>query len=124
MAADPRQGLGRAGEELAVRHLERRGFTIVERNFRTRAGELDIIGYNGTTLVFCEVKTRRACGSRGHALEAVNPRKRLQVRRIARSWLNACVERPYAPVLRFDAIGVTLDATGRLISLEHVEAAF
>jgi putative endonuclease len=55
MSTDPRQELGRRGEQVAVEHLLRRGFDIVERNYRTRWGELDIVAYDGSALIFCEV---------------------------------------------------------------------
>jgi putative endonuclease len=124
VSSDPRHQLGSAGEQLAAEHLVRRGFRIVERNYRTRWGELDIVAFDGRTLAFCEVKTRRAGGTRGGALEAVRPAKRAQVRRMAASWLGERRDRPYAAVLRFDAIGVTFDAAGRLVALEHLEGAF
>ena len=59
MSNDVRHRLGQLGEQLATEHLVRRGFQILERNYRTRWGELDIIAYDGETLAFCEVKTRR-----------------------------------------------------------------
>jgi putative endonuclease len=125
MSGDPRHGLGAAGERLAAAHLERRGFEILERNYRTRWGELDLVAFDGRVLVFCEVKTRRAGGSRGGPLEAVRPSKQARVRRMASSWLRERGrERPYAPIVRCDAIGVTVDAGGRLVCLEHLEAAF
>jgi putative endonuclease len=124
MSGDLRHRLGEAGERLAVEHLERRGFRIVERNYRTRWGELDIIAFDGRTLAFCEVKTRRAGGSRGGALEAVGPRKQSRVRKMAGSWLIERRDRPHADALRLDAIGVTVDAAGKLVSLEHLEGAF
>jgi putative endonuclease len=121
---DLRHCLGATGERLAAEHLERRGFSVVERNFRTRWGELDIVAFDGRTLAFCEVKSRRAGGSRGGPFEAVGPGKQVRVRRMAGSWLAERRERPRAPLLRFDVIGVTFDAAGRLISLEHLEGAF
>jgi putative endonuclease len=121
---DPRHRLGAAGERLAAEHLRRRGFRILERNYRTRWGELDIVAYDGRVLAFCEVKTRRAGGSRGAALEAVGPRKQSRLRRMAGCWLAERSDHPRAPVLRMDAIGVTVDAAGRLVSLEHLEGAF
>jgi putative endonuclease len=125
MSRDARHGLGAAGERLAAQHLERRGFAILERNYRTRWGELDLIAFDGRALVFCEVKTRRAGGSRGGPLEAVRPAKQAQVRRMASSWLHdRGRERPYAPVVRCDAIGITVDGDGSLVALEHLEAAF
>jgi putative endonuclease len=122
-SSDPRRHLGRVGEQLAAEHLVHRGFQIVERNFRTRWGELDIIALDGRTLVFCEVKTRRV-GVAVPPFEALHPRKRSQVRKIARHWLSCRSERPIASQLRFDAIGVTFDGSGQLVSLDHLEGAF
>ncbi len=119
---DPRQRLGRLGEDLAQRHFERLGFTLVERNARSRHGELDLVLCDGETLVFCEVKTRRAGG--GAPFESLGPAKRRQVRRMAQAWLARSRERPRAPTIRFDAVAVTLDRADRLVALEHLEAAF
>lgn len=122
---DPRAAVGRAGEDLAAAHLIRRGFTILERNYRTRWGELDIVAFDGRFLVFCEVKARRAARGRDPIpLEAITPAKRAQVRRIASRWLTERPQRPWAQALRFDAIGVILDRRGRLLSLEHLEGVF
>ena len=123
VSGNRRQALGRLGERMAAEHLVRRGFRVLERNYRTRWGELDIVAYDGRTLAFCEVKTRRASAGRT-PLESVRERKRSRVRKMAGSWLIERTERPYAENLRFDAIGVTVDATGRLLSLEHLEGAF
>lgn len=125
MGIDTRRHTGMTGEEFAVEHLVRRGFEIVERNFRTRWGELDIIASDGRTLVFCEVKCRRARGAAERdPLEGVRSHKRAQVRRMAASWLAERRERPHAEELRFDAIGVTVDGEGRLVRLDHLEGAF
>jgi putative endonuclease len=124
---DPRRRLGAVGEQLAADHLARRGMKILARNFRTRHGELDIIALDTSAIVFCEVKTRLASVAAGarDPLESVHPRKRAQVRRMAASWLAAAdTGRPRASDLRFDAIGVTLDRDGRLLRLDHLEAAF
>ena len=121
---DPRHHLGAAGERLASEHLERRGFRILERNFRTRWGELDIVAYDGETLVFCEVKARRDRAGGVTPLESVHARKRSRVRRMAASWLVERTARPRAAELRFDAIGVTIDRAGRLLELVHLEGAF
>jgi putative endonuclease len=121
---DPRQRLGHIGEQLACEHLGRRGFGILERNYRTRWGELDIVAFDGRTLAFCEVKTRRSAAGGSLPLEAVHGRKQSQVRRMASQWLAERLNRPRAAELRFDAIGVVLDGQGRLVSLEHVEGAF
>jgi putative endonuclease len=122
MPHDLRLELGRLGESLAARHLERLGFSILARNHRTRFGELDLIAHDGTALVFCEVKTRRS-GSRT-PLESIGPAKQRQVRRMASAWLSDTRDRARADELRFDAIGVTVDGAGRLVALEHLEGAF
>jgi putative endonuclease len=121
---DVRHQLGRLGEQVAAEHLERRGFEIVERNYRTRWGELDIVAYDGETLAFCEVKARRIGRGEQNPLEAVRSAKRSRIRKMAGSWLIERTQRPYADVLRFDAIGVLFDASGRLVRLEHFEGAF
>jgi putative endonuclease len=124
MGTEFQNRVGRTGEQLAAEHLQRLGFRIVERNYRTRWGELDVIGFDGRTLVFCEVKTRRRGGSAGSPFDAVGPAKQAQVRRIAARWLADRADRPYAETLRFDAIGITIDGGGRLLALEHLEGAF
>jgi len=118
---DARHHLGRTGEALACEHLCRLGLRIVERNYRTRWGELDVIAFDGRTLVFCEVKTRRVGGV---PLDAVHARKQRQVRKMAMQWLHERSDRPHAANLRFDAIAVILGYDGRLVSLEHLEGAF
>jgi putative endonuclease len=124
MTDQPARTLGPDGEQLAADHLARLGYDIVERNYRTRWGELDIIAFDGRVLVFCEVKTRRAGGRAGGPMDAVSRAKQLQVRRIAARWLVERRDRPHAETLRFDAVGVTVDGAGRLLALEHLEGAF
>lgn len=124
MPENARQQLGRTGEELAAAHLVRLGFNILERNYRTRHGELDIIAFDGQVLAFCEVKARRLPAPATQPLEAIDVSKRRQVRRVAGQWLVERRERPWAEVVRFDAIGVSFDRAGRLLALEHLEGAF
>jgi putative endonuclease len=121
---DLRHHLGRIGEDLALAHLERLGYTLVARNHRTRYGELDLVVFDGSTLVFVEVKTRRASGSGRGPWEALHERKRRQVRRMAAAFLLEATDRPRSADLRFDAIGVVIDAYGKLVRLDHLEAAF
>ena len=122
MTTDLRHRLGRAGEQLAAEHLERRGFAIVARNHRTRWGEIDLIAADVRRLVFCEVKTRRL-GSSG-PFDGLREAQCRRLRRMAAAWLQEQTVRPHTNELRFDAIGVTIDAYGRLVSLEHLEGAF
>jgi putative endonuclease len=121
---DLRQHLGRIGEDLALAHLERLGYALVARNHRTRYGELDLVVFDGTTLVFVEVKTRRASATGRGPWEALHERKCRQVRRMGVAFLLEAPERPHSADLRFDAIGVVIDAYGRLVRLDHLEAAF
>ena len=87
----------------------------------------DIVAAGRGVLVFCEVKSRVAGGRRGPAepLEGIGFEKRRRLRLLAGEWLNA-PERtgPRPPGVRFDAIGVTVDRSGRLLALDHVEGAF
>ena len=128
--SDPRRRLGARGEELAARHLEARGFEVVDRNFRSRYGELDVVARDARHLVFCEVKTRivRRTAPAHDVLgpfAAIGVRKQRQVRAMAREWLAAGrLDGARPPEVRFDAIGISFDATGRLLCLEHLEAAF
>ena len=122
MSTDLRHRLGRAGEDLALAHLQRRGYRLIERNHRTRFGEIDLIVYDGRALVFAEVKTRRA-GS-GTPWDALGETKCRQVRRMAAAWLAETPDRPRSADLRFDAVGVIIDAHGRLVRLDHLEGAF
>ena len=126
MPTDQRRDRGTLGERIATAHLERRGYAIVDRNFRTRRGELDIVAADDRALVFCEVKTRVIGGRAGPAtpLEAIGPDKQRRLRALAREWLATPNERPHRPEIRFDAIGITITASGDLVALQHLEAAF
>lgn len=131
-SSDPRHVLGRLGEDLAAAHFSRLGFAILARNARTRHGEIDIVAFDGHALVFVEVKTCRASArairlaSTAHdPLERLRPRQQARVRRLAAAWL--CEPRPDRPTareIRFDAVGVTVDARDRLLRLDHLEAAW
>ena len=104
---------------------------MLERNVRTREGEIDLILFDGTVLVFAEVKTRRSAGGeagldrRETPLAGLRAGQQRRIRRLAYAWLaDSARRRPRARTLRFDALGVVVDARGRLVSLEHLEGAF
>jgi len=124
MATDLRQQLGRVGERFAIEHLQRLGYRVVAQNHRTRFGELDLIVCDDTSLVFVEAKARRVSARAGSALEAITPRKQRQVRGMAAAWLAETTDRPRSLELRFDVVAVTVDRHGRLVRLDHLEAAF
>jgi putative endonuclease len=101
------------------------GYRVVERNFRTRHGELDIVATDGECLVFCEVRSRVGRHAIAQALESIGPGKRLQLRKMAREWFRlSSATRAHTRAVRFDAIAVSLAADGRLLALEHVRDAF
>jgi putative endonuclease len=128
MGDDPRRRLGDLGERLATRHLAAQGYEVLERNFRTRYGELDIVASGNGCLVFCEVKTRVGRSPPGvfGPFASIGHEKRRRLRGMAREWLRQRGARPRAwnDEIRFDAIGLTLDRRGRLLALEHLEGAF
>ena len=97
---------GTEAERRAARLLVRAGLTIVECNYRTKLGELDIIAREGTTLVFVEVRSRRD-GRYGSALETVNWRKQRMVTRVALQYL--AWRRPVFSAARFDVVAITGD---------------
>ena len=117
MPANP--ALGRWGEARAAEHLQGRGFTILHRNFRFRRNEIDLIVRQGALVVFVEVKAR-AGAAFGHPLDAVTRRKRREIERVARAW----VQRHGRPgdEYRFDAIAVRDGPSGA--ELLHVENAW
>jgi putative endonuclease len=83
-----KDAIGRYGEDVAARHLTDAGLTILDRNWRCRAGELDIIAVDSGVLVFCEVKTRSSTQF-GDPAEAVIGAKAARIRRLAMAWLAA-----------------------------------
>jgi putative endonuclease len=129
---DNRRKLAALGEQLAVEHLRRLDFVIVERNVRTRFGEIDLIAVDGKgALVFVEVKTRRASGSRRGLCPEEQPlawlklSQRMRLRRLAHAWLyETAARRPRASTIRFDAVGVIVDGQDRLLRLDHIEGAW
>lgn len=101
--------LGRYGESVAERVLVERGMVLLDRNWRCRGGEVDLVLRDGDTVVFCEVKTRRGLGH-GHPVEAVTPAKAARLRRLADTWLE---ERGMRRVdVRIDVVGVVQDGRG------------
>jgi putative endonuclease len=121
-----RQRLGRRAEELVADRLAAAGWELVERNARTRYGELDLVAFDGGTLVFVEVKAGRAGADFGpeRPVLAVDLRKQRRIRRLATAWLSE--RRPprrYAEI-RFDAIGVTFDRADNALDVEHIRGAF
>jgi putative endonuclease len=122
---DPRRARGASGEQAAAEMLAALGYEIVERNFRTRYGELDIVALDRGSLVFCEVRSRVGRDAIAWALQSIGPAKRLQLRKMAREWFRLSkAEVPRSRAIRFDAVAVALAPNGRVLAMEHVRDAF
>jgi putative endonuclease len=121
VAVDPRRTLGDAGEEAVARWYVDAGYRVLDRNWRCREGELDVVVARGPVLVFCEVKTRRTTAF-GVPAEAVTFAKQRRLRTLAMRWLD---EHPAARArtLRFDVASV-LAPRGAPPVIEVIEGAF
>lgn len=95
------RALGAYGEDKVSAWYAAQGYEILARNWRCASGELDLVCRSGSTLVFCEVKTRTTAAF-GLPAEAVNRTKQQRLRRLALAWLEAVHERPAGATLRFD----------------------
>ncbi len=122
---DPRRSLGRLGEDTAAAYLETQGYTLLARNWRTRAGEIDIIARQGEWLVFVEVRSRRAARGGGapafgYPADSVTPRKQMQLVRLVRAYL---AEMPWRGFTRIDVIALEFGPDDRVTSQEHYRDA-
>lgn len=115
-----RKVLGDEGEKLAARYLEGAGWTILDRNFRLGHKEIDLVAWRAGVVSFVEVKTRSGTGF-GHPLDAITPKKRGEIRRVAEAWIQR-FGRPGFDY-RFDAIAIQVSPNGSS-TIEHVEDAW
>lgn len=117
-----RRTLGARGEDLAAAELERQGLQVLDRNWRCRHGEIDIVAAEtagaGTTVVFCEVKCRSGLGF-GDPLEAITWAKLRRLRSLAAEWMRE--HQVAAATIRLDAVGVVL-RPGQPARVTHVKA--
>jgi putative endonuclease len=117
--------VGRYGEAVAVQFLLDAGLTLIERNWRCRDGELDVVAVEGSVLVFVEVKTRSSTRF-GTPAEAVVGAKAARVRRLALAWLAERRDRGHGefwPDMRFDVVSVLRSDRGAA-TVEHLRGAF
>ena len=112
------KALGKEGERLAALYLKKKGLVVVEKNFRARSGEIDLIARDKKELVFIEVKTRSGTDF-GTALEAVDSRKCRQIVRVAQEYL--LQQDGFDLPIRFDVVGILL---GDQPQFEHITNAF
>ena len=110
---------GAIGEGIAVEYLEKKGYRVVDRNYRYERGEIDIVAEDGDTLVFVEVKSRRSL-SYGEPHESVTEKKRAQIRKVAEGYLFAksIIDR----ACRFDIISIVQRGPNK--EIQHFEDAF
>jgi putative endonuclease len=123
---EARRRTGQIAEDLVAARLAAAGWEIVERNARTRHGELDIIALDGRALVFVEVKAARAGSSFGpeRPILSIDLRKQRRIRRLAAAYMGEHRNLPRYEEIRFDAVGVTLDGNGRAVAVDYIKGAF
>src|SRR5258706_11908193 len=109
--------IGKKGEDLAVEYLKKKGYKILERNYRKQYAEIDIIAVKNNVLVFVEVKTRTS-DTFGSPLEAITSWKLRPLQKLAEYYSMLHPESPSQ--LRIDAVSITLDSSGKP-TIEHVE---
>ena len=115
-----RKEVGARGEKLAMDFLKRRGYRILQRNFRCREGEIDIVAQQGEYLVFVEVRTKKSPDF-GTPEESVTLSKREKLISLANAYLQTCHNLP--PSWRIDVVAVELTADNKVSRLEHIENA-
>lgn len=122
MSPDSTTALGRRAEDLACRHLEAQGLRLLERNYRCRAGELDLVMLDGGTLVVVEVRSRSS-SAHGVAASTVGPRKQQRFIRAARHLLLSRPDYRRLPA-RFDVVAIDPGAPGAPPKLTWIRDAF
>ncbi|MFA5384483.1 MAG: YraN family protein [Eubacteriales bacterium] len=119
--SNQKQNLGRRGEDEAVSYLRKKGYLLLQRNYRCPLGEIDIIAREGKTLVFIEVRSRSS-DRFGTPQESVNRKKILKIYKVAQYYLKA-VQKEEEPV-RFDVLALLFDIENQLKHLDHIKGAF
>ncbi|HET7874308.1 MAG TPA: YraN family protein [Methylomirabilota bacterium] len=123
MPTETRRTLGQKGEEEAARFLARSGYAILDRNVRTRAGEIDLVAKEGKTLVFVEVKTRKDVAEAAEPPQAaVRTRKQNRLGKLALVYLRA--KRLRQVPCRFDVVSVIVNDEGGVKAIRHIPNAF
>lgn len=110
------EAVGDYGERVAVAHLEADGMAVLQRRWRCRIGEIDIVAVDGSCLVICEVKARRSVRA-GTPAEAVTPVKLARLRRLTAAWL--AEHGGGFPEVRIDVVAVTVPEHGAPV-VEHL----
>ncbi len=119
-SSDPRRRLGQWGEKVAALHLEAQGLAILERNWRCRDGEIDLVARDGETVVFIEVKTRRGRDF-GAPEEALTSHKAAKLMQLGQQYMADCELDDVD--WRIDLVAVELDGNGKLLRCDHIPNA-
>lgn len=119
---DDRKMLGKLGEELAFGYLLKQAYQIIERNWRCRSGEIDIIAEKSNKLIFIEVRTRRPSNRFGTAKESVDYRKQAKVREIAQFYIHRFHK--YEQSIQFDVITIEMIDLNAEPKIVHIQEAF
>jgi putative endonuclease len=121
-ARPSRKAAGHAAEAAASDYLQSLGYRTLERNWRCRRGEIDLIMRDQDTIVFVEVRSRLSSGRFGTAIESITPQKCRRVRELAAIYLHVTGKREHP--IRFDAVAVTVGQDGAVSDIRHVSNAF
>lgn len=122
MSPETTTAVGRRGEDAALGHLESAGLTLLERNYRCRGGEIDLVMQEGSTLVLVEVRLR-ASGEFGGAAASVGPRKQRRIALAARHMMLARPRYRRMPA-RFDVVAIERDGRGGAVEIRWIRDAF
>ncbi|MCX7719844.1 MAG: YraN family protein [Dictyoglomus thermophilum] len=113
--------IGKLGEDFTIDFLNKRGFIILERNYKVPLGEVDIIAQKGDLLIFIEVKTRRNLDF-GIPAEAVDRTKQNRIKKIAELYIST--KKPKFKKIRFDIMSIILSKSGKILDWEYLINAF
>jgi putative endonuclease len=113
--------IGKLGEDIAANHLQVNGYKILQRNFRTRFGEIDIVAQDGKYVVFVEVKTRRGLKF-GYPREAVDQFKQSRIKNMSTLYL--AKKKLLEALVRFDVVEIIIDESNNIKSLLLIKNAF
>ncbi len=116
-----RKNLGESGERVAALYLQQRGYRIIERGFRTRAGEIDLVAQDADGLAFIEVRTRHGNGA-GSPEESLTAQKRQKLLYVSNQYIASHPEYGDCP-WRIDFVAIELDASGRIARMDLIKGA-
>ncbi len=123
---DPRRSTGRRAEDICADRLRERGWYLLARNWRIKAGEIDLIARTGPVLVVVEVKAGHIGSFAGPPVPAlaVGAGKQRRLRKLAAAWISTHGRKVPFREVRFDVVGVQFERDGRIAAYEHIENAF